>query len=269
MQRRLRALKRSGRQLETSTPLKLLTTDELRWALDLVERGGVLPSGQVRRPEVFRSSPPQKSEALERWRQLCGEPLDHLEAAEELLDRVGEAHGWDSQEAGQAALLLVRLELPDASPWFVGKRAEAVLNLYAELEEHRDEPHHPHVRGAVRRLERLKEMVPLASGPEQESLEENTRGTPRRKHSVGSQSAPSTPPLTGGSAHQTPMRAQEGAKNPGGERYSVARARRNAPAPQALTNSREATRTARNRSSSRLLDLSEVGIFAANMGVTR
>jgi hypothetical protein len=181
LQRRLRALKRSGRQLETSTPLKLLTTDELRWALDLVERGGVLPSGQVRRPEVFRSSPPQKSEALERWRQLCGEPLDHLEAAEELLDRVGEAHGWDSQEAGQAALLLVRLELPDASPWFVGKRAEAVLNLYAELEEHRDEPHHPHVRGAVRRLERLKEMGRLASGPEQESLEDEYPGDPEKE----------------------------------------------------------------------------------------
>jgi hypothetical protein len=153
-----------------------LTTDELRRALDLVERGGVLPSSQVRRPEVFRSSPPQKSEALERWRQLCREPLDHLEAPEELLDRVGEAHGWGSREAGQAALLLARLELPDASPWFVGKRAEAVLNLYAELEEHRDEPHHPHVRGAVRRLERLKGMGPLTSGPEQESLEDESRG---------------------------------------------------------------------------------------------
>lgn len=146
----------------------MLTTNELRWALELVERGGVLPSGQVRSPEVFRSSPPRESEALERWRQLCGEPLDHLEAAEELLDRAGEAHGWYSREAVQAALLLARLELPDASPWFVGKRAEAVLNLYAELEEHRDGPqqHHPHVRGAVRRLERLKEMGSAAPGPE-------------------------------------------------------------------------------------------------------
>ncbi len=167
LQRRLRALGRRQRQPETSTPLKLLTTDELRWALELVERGGVLPSGQVRRPEVFRSSPPQESEALERWRQLCGEPLDHLEAAEELLDRAGEAHGWYSREAVQAALLLARLELPDASPWFVGKRAEAVLNLYAELEEHRDDPQrHPHVRGAVRRLERLEEMGRPGPGPE-------------------------------------------------------------------------------------------------------
>ena len=178
------ALKRSGRQLETSTPLKLLTTDELRWALDLVERGGVLPSGQVRRPEVFRSSPPQKSEALERWRQLCGEPLDHLEAAEELLDRVGEAHGWDSREAGQAALLHARLELPDASPWFVGKRAEAVLNLYAELEEHHNEQRHPHVRGAVGRLERLKGMMGrLAREPEpipQSAAEARSDPTPQR-----------------------------------------------------------------------------------------
>ena len=170
---------RGGRRPETNTALKLLTTDELRWALDLVERGGVLPSGQVRRPEVFRSSPPRESEALERWRQLCGEPLDHLEAAEELLERVGEAHGWGSREAVQAALLLARLELPDASPWFVGKRAEAVLKLYAELEEHPDEPHHPHVRGAVRRLERLKEMGRLASGPE--SLEEEYSGDPEEE----------------------------------------------------------------------------------------
>lgn len=183
---------RGERRPETSTPLKLLTTDELRWALHLVERGGVLPSGQVRRPEVFRASPPRESEALERWRQLCGEPLDHLEAAEELLDRVGEAHGWDSREAVQAALLLTRLELPDASPWFVGKRAEAVLILYAELEEHRDEPHHPHVRGAVRRLERLKEMGRPASGPE--SFEEEYPGDPEeealRRLSERSQNTP-------------------------------------------------------------------------------
>jgi hypothetical protein len=137
----------------------LLTTDELRCALELVERGGVLPSGEVRCPEAFRASPPHESEAMERWRQLCGEPLDHPEAAEELLDRTGEAHGWYSHEAVQAALLLARLELPEASPWFVGKRAEAILTLYAELEEHRDEPQrHPDVRGAVRRLERLEEM---------------------------------------------------------------------------------------------------------------
>ena len=136
-----------------------MTTDELRRALELVERGGVLPSGQVRRPEVFRSSPPRESEAMERWRQLCGEPLDHLEAAEELLDRAGEAYGWYSREAVQAALLLARLELPDASPWLIGNRSEAVLNLYAELEEHRYEAlHHTLVRGAVRRLELRNEM---------------------------------------------------------------------------------------------------------------
>jgi hypothetical protein len=69
LQRRLRALKRRQRQLETNTPLKLMTTDELRRALDLVERGGVLPSGDVRRPEVFRSASLEESEALERWRQ--------------------------------------------------------------------------------------------------------------------------------------------------------------------------------------------------------
>ena len=121
---------------------------------------------------------------MERWRQLCGEPLDHLEAAEELLDRAGEAYGWYSREAVQAALLLARLELPDASPWFIGKRAEAVLNLYAELEEHRDEAqHHPHVRGAVRRLERLKEMDRQAPGPESpedEYPEDPEGGTLRR-----------------------------------------------------------------------------------------
>ena len=174
----MRALKRRRRQPETTTPLKLLTTDELRRALDLVERGGVLPSGDIRRPEVFRLPSLQESEALERWRQICGEPLDHLEAAEELLDRVGEAHGWYSREAVQAALLLTRLELPDASPWLVGKRAETVLNLYAELEEHRDEPRHPHLRGAIRHLERVKEVGGRAPEPEPapESFEDKIPG---------------------------------------------------------------------------------------------
>jgi hypothetical protein len=166
LERRLRALKGRQRQPETNTPLKLLTTDELRRALGLVERGGVLPNGDVRRPEVFRSPAPEETEALKRWRELQGEPLDHLEAAEELLDRMGEAHGWHSREAVQAALLLNRLELPEPSPWSVGKRAETILNLYAELEEHRDEPQHPHVRGAIRHLERLKEMSHLAPGTE-------------------------------------------------------------------------------------------------------
>lgn len=81
LESRLRALKRRQRQPETNTSLKLLTTDELRRALDLIARGGVLPSGDVRRPEVFRSPPPEESEALKRWRELHGEPLDHLEAA--------------------------------------------------------------------------------------------------------------------------------------------------------------------------------------------
>jgi hypothetical protein len=182
LERRLRALKHSQRQPETNTPLKLLTTDELRRAMDLIERAGVLPSGEVRRPEVFRSPPPEELEALKRWRELHGEPLDQLEAAEELLDRVGDAHGWHSPEAVQAALLLNRLELPDASPWFISKRAEAVLNLYAELEEHRDEPQHPHVRGAVRHLERLKKINHLAPEPESsasESAEDKYPGSPR------------------------------------------------------------------------------------------
>ncbi len=92
---------------------------------------------------------------MEHWRTLCGEPLDHLELAEELVDRMGEAHGWRSPEALNAALCLQRLERPDRSTWFVAKMAEAVLNFYAELEQHPDEPQHPKVRGAVRRLERL------------------------------------------------------------------------------------------------------------------
>jgi hypothetical protein len=191
LERRLRALKHSQRQPEMNTPLKLLTTDELRRALDLIERAGVLPSGDVRRPEVFRSPPPEELEALKRWRELHGEPLDQLEAAEELLDRVGEAHGWHSHEAVQAALLLNRLELPDASPWYISKRAEAVLNLYAELEEHRDEPQHPHVRGAVRHLERLKKINHLAPEPESsasESAEDKYPGSPRGP-SYGPQSA--------------------------------------------------------------------------------
>ena len=183
LERRLRALKHGQRQPETSTFLNLLTTDELWRALKLVERGGVLPSGDVGRPEVFRSPPPEELEALKRWRELHGEPLDQLEAAEELLDRVGEEHGWHSHEAVQAALLLTRLELPNASPWFTAKRAETILNLYAELEEHRDEPEHPHVRGAVRHLERLKKLNHLAPGPEYstpESSEDERQGSSRR-----------------------------------------------------------------------------------------
>jgi len=191
LERRLSALKRSQLLPETNTPLKLLTTDELRRALALVERGGVLPSGDVLRPEVFRSPPSEELEALKRWRELHGEPLDQLEAAEELLDRVGEAHGWHSHEAVQAALLLTRLEVPDASPWFVAKRAETVLNLYAELEEHRDEPQHPHVRGAIRHLDRLKKINHLAPGPESSTAEnfEDERPGPSRRTSYSRHSA--------------------------------------------------------------------------------
>ena len=214
LERRLRALKRGQRQPETNTPLKLLTTDELQRALDLVERGGVLPSGDVLRPEVFRSPTPEESEALKRWRELHGEPLDHLEAAEELLDRVGEAHGWHSREAVQAALLLTRLELPDASPWFVGKRAETVLNLYAELEEHRDEPQHPHVRGAVRHLERLKKMNHHAPGPASstpESFEDEYPGRSRRpSYSPQSAAGPRLPePDVRPAAQETPVERRE------------------------------------------------------------
>jgi hypothetical protein len=156
--RRVRALEGRLRKPEPETALKLLTTDELRRALALAERGGVLPSGDVRHPEVYQEATSEEWAALERWIDLCGEPLDHLDAAEELLDRMGDAHGWRSPETIEAAALLQRMQLPDASPWFVGKRAEAVVNFYAELDEHRDEPRHADVRGAVRRLERLDEL---------------------------------------------------------------------------------------------------------------
>ena len=121
LERRVKALDRSQPRAEPNTALKLLTTDELRRALALVERAGVLPDGDVRRPDVFREASPEESEALGRWMQLCGEPLDQLEAAEELLDRMGEAHGWHSREAAGAALLLTRLGSPEASPWLVAK----------------------------------------------------------------------------------------------------------------------------------------------------
>jgi hypothetical protein len=165
LKQRIEALERRQRPPEPKTALKLLTTDELRRALALVERGGLLPNGEVRHPEVYQEAPPGEWEALERWVELCGEPLDHLEAAEELLDRMGDAYGWRSPEAVDAALLLERLKLPDASPWLVGKTAEAVVSFYAELEEHRDEPRHPELRAAVRRLERLKEIEYVRPAP--------------------------------------------------------------------------------------------------------
>ncbi len=158
LERRVKALEDRRQEPEPETALKLLTTAELRRALALAERGGVLPSGDVRHPEVYREASPEEWEALERWRDLCGEPLDHLDAAEELLDRMGDAHGWRSPETVEAAGLLQRMQQPDASFWFVGKRAEAVVTFYAELDEHRDELRHADVRGAVRRLERLDEL---------------------------------------------------------------------------------------------------------------
>jgi hypothetical protein len=136
----------------------LLNTEEIRRVLVLTERAGVLQNGDVRNPEAFSRATPGELEALEHWRSLCGEPLDHLELAEELLDRMGEAHGWRSPEAIDAAQFLQRLTRPNRSPWFVAKMAEAVLNFYAELGQHPGEPRHPRVRGAVRRLERLDKM---------------------------------------------------------------------------------------------------------------
>jgi len=158
LERRLKALKRRQQRPETMSALMLLTTEEIQRALVLTERAGVLQNGDVNCPEAFSQATPGELEALEHWRTLCGEPLDHLELAEELLDRMGEAHGWRSPEAMNAALLLQRLARPNRSPWFVAKMAEAVLNFYAELEQHPGEPRHPRVRGAVRRLERLDEM---------------------------------------------------------------------------------------------------------------
>ena len=166
LERRLSALEGISRQAEPISVLRLLNTEELRLALALIERARVLPNGEVGDPEAFREATPEELEALEHWRQLYGEPLDHLELAEELLDRVGETHGWRSPEALETALLLKRLELPNESPWFVGKTAEAVVVLYAEMEEHgvgrSGASLHPHLRAAVRRLERLKEMDRLA-----------------------------------------------------------------------------------------------------------
>jgi hypothetical protein len=168
LERRLKALRPRKQRPETMSALMLLTTEEIRRALVLTERAGVLQDGDVRYPEAFWQATPGELEALEHWRTLCGEPLDHLELAEELLDRMGEAYGWHSPEATDAAQLLQRLARPNGSPWFVAKMAEAVLNFYAELEQHSGEPRHPRVRGAVRRLERLDAMglLDLAEQPE-------------------------------------------------------------------------------------------------------
>jgi hypothetical protein len=195
----------------------------------------------VRSPSVFRESPPEELRALERWRAVCGEPLDHLEAAEELLDRMGELHGWRSPEALEAALLVKRLELPDENPWFVGKMAEAVVSFYAALEQHRASPQHPRVRGAIRRMERLMEMDRIAPGrssaseeeagrtgdleassespgaaepdaeePDRAELRSSTRG-PRQTREA-TQSAAQTP--RGAEPHLTPGGAQESLQRP-------------------------------------------------------
>jgi hypothetical protein len=158
LERRLRALRRRQQRPETMSALMLLTTEEIRRALVLTERAGVLQDGDVCHPEAFLHATPGELEALEHWRTLCGEPLDHVELAEELLDRMGEAHGWRSPEALDAAMFLQRLARPNGSPWLVAKMAEAVLNFYAELGQHPGEPRHPRVRGAVWRLERLDEI---------------------------------------------------------------------------------------------------------------
>jgi len=172
---RIESLKHRRRRPDPYPALKLLTTEHLGWALVLVERGGVLPNGEVRHPEVYQQASREELEALERWAELCGEPLDHLEAAEELLDRMGDAYGWYSHEARDAALLRERLELPDASPWLVQRMAEAIINFYAQLEEHKDQPRHPALRGAVRRLERLREIEYVRPAPEIEVLPRATK----------------------------------------------------------------------------------------------
>jgi len=168
LERRLEALRLRQQRPEKMSALMLLTTEEIRQALVLTERAGVLKDGDVRYPEAFWQATPGELEALEHWRTLCGEPLDHVELAEELLDRMGEAHGWRSPEAIDAAQILQRLTRPDRSHWFVAKMAEAVLNFYAELGQHPGEPGHPRLRGAVRRLERLDKMglQNLAEQPE-------------------------------------------------------------------------------------------------------
>jgi hypothetical protein len=205
--RRLEALEHGRNQPEPIVALKLLATDELQRALALIERAGVLPNGEVRSPSVFREAPPEELRALERWRSVCGEPLDHLEAAEELLDRMGELHGWRSPEALDAALLVKRMELPDESPWFVGKMAEAVVSFYAALEQHPDEPQHPRVRGAVRRLERLEEMDRIA--PRRETASEGAGRTEDLE-------ASSEPPVASESGVEAPAGRGQPRSNTGG-----------------------------------------------------
>jgi len=66
----------------------------------------------VRYPEAFRRITPAEWEVLERWTKLCGEPLDHLGLAEELVDRIGEA---ERRLAEEVAALLAQAKQVDAA----------------------------------------------------------------------------------------------------------------------------------------------------------
>ena len=218
LERRLDALQERQRRPEPISVLRLLNTEEIPRALALIERAGVMPGGEVTNPQAFREAPSEELEALEHWRELCGEPLDHLELAEELLDRVGEAKGWRSPKAMEAALLLKRLELPDESPWYVTKTAEAVVAFYAELEEHGvgrgGGALHPHVRGAVRRLERLKEIDRISpesrsAGPATEREERIETGeAPRRTAEGAGDARARTPGRAPASVEEPPAGAE-------------------------------------------------------------
>jgi hypothetical protein len=210
LERRLSALEGRQQQPEPISVLRLLNTEELRQALALIERAGVSPDGEVRHPDAFREATPEELDAVEHWKQLYGEPLDHLELAEELLDRVGESRGWRSPESLETAPFLKRLELPNESPWFVGKMAEAVVALYAEMEEHGvgrgGASLHPHVRGAVRRVERLKEMDRPApefrTAPEGQDRAEAVEATQRSEEQEGSEPRSDAEDSQGAPEHQ-------------------------------------------------------------------
>ncbi|HEU4846599.1 MAG TPA: hypothetical protein VFT03_00250, partial [Rubrobacteraceae bacterium] len=83
----------------------------------------------------------------------------------------------------------------------VGKSAEAVVVLYAEMEEHGvgrgGASLHPHVRAAVRRVERLKEMDRLA--PETEGPLEAVEAPQRSEEQESPKSTPKTE-----DSHETP-----------------------------------------------------------------
>jgi hypothetical protein len=83
-----------------------------------------------------------------------------------------------------AAVFLQRLARPDRSPWFVAKMAEAVLNFYAELEQHPGDPRHPRVRSAVRRLDRLDEMGLQDLAEQPKDAEAAAEGSPPQTNSL-------------------------------------------------------------------------------------